>query len=116
MCVSLRLASVCFLVPVFPRVDQVDYSAPSWVRGAAAGTCVGGGLAIAVLLGWGLGDPTWSISSGIGALFAAAVFEVGVAVLHGDQWRECVCVWGGGHAVLSTWQSLHVHTLQYMSA
>lgn len=59
------------------RVDQVDYSAPSWVRGAAASACVCGGLTIAALLAWSLGDPTWSISSGIGALFAAAIFEVG---------------------------------------
>jgi hypothetical protein len=109
LCCVIRLC-------VSPRVDQVDYSAPSWVRGAAAGTCVGGGLAIAALLGWGLGDPTWSISSGIGALFAAAVFEVGVAVLHGDRWRESVCVCGGGGGCFEYIQSVHVPTLQYLSA
>lgn len=54
----------------------MDYAAPSWVRGAAVAACLCGGVGIAGLLGWGLGDPTWSISSGIGALFAAAVFEV----------------------------------------
>lgn len=57
-------------------VGQVDYAAPAWVKGAAAAACVCGGLSIAALLGFSLGDPTWSISSGIGALFAAAVFEV----------------------------------------
>ncbi len=36
-----------------------------------------GGTATAALLSAGLGDATWSISSGIGALFAAAIFEVG---------------------------------------
>lgn len=57
-------------------MDELEYAAPLWVRGAAAATCLAGGVSIAVLFGWGLGDPTWSISSGIGALFAAAVFEV----------------------------------------
>jgi len=59
------------------RVDAVDYSAPVWLTAVAAVTCLAGGLSISALLASGLGDPTWSISSGIGALFAAAIFEVG---------------------------------------
>lgn len=77
-------------------VDEVDYAAPAWVKGAAASACVCGGLSIAALLGFSLGDPTWSISSGIGALFAAAVFEAGrpkrlsvdEAKLLESQWQD----------------------------
>eukprot|EP00878_Enallax_costatus_P022071 GHUV01023403.1.p1 GENE.GHUV01023403.1~~GHUV01023403.1.p1 ORF type:complete len:258 (+),score=58.55 GHUV01023403.1:156-929(+) len=59
------------------NVEAIDYVAPLWTGAAAAATCLLGGIAISALLESGLGDPTWAVSSGIGALFAAAVFEVG---------------------------------------
>lgn len=58
-------------------MDAVEYAAPAWLQAVAALTCFVGGISISALLASGLGDPTWSISSGIGALFAAAIFEVG---------------------------------------
>lgn len=57
--------------------EAIDYVAPWWIVAAAAASCGAGGLAIAALLGNSLGDPTWSVSSGIGALFAGAIFEAG---------------------------------------
>ncbi|WIA21371.1 hypothetical protein OEZ85_000590 [Tetradesmus obliquus] len=58
-------------------VDAIDYQVPFWIKAAAAAACLTGGVAAAGVLEAGLGDPTWSISSGIGALFAAGIFEVG---------------------------------------
>jgi hypothetical protein len=58
-------------------VDAIDYQVPVWIKAAAAAMCLAGGVAAAGVLEAGLGDPTWSVSSGIGALFAAAIFEVG---------------------------------------
>ncbi|WIA41664.1 hypothetical protein OEZ86_009016 [Tetradesmus obliquus] len=58
-------------------VDAIDYQVPLWIKAAAASACLAGGVAAAGVLEAGLGDPTWSISSGIGALFAAGIFEVG---------------------------------------
>lgn len=59
-------------------VDAIDYVVPLWIRAVAAATCLAGGVTVAGLLSAGLGgDATWAVSSGIGALFGAAVFEVG---------------------------------------
>lgn len=58
-------------------MDAIDYQVPFWIKAAAAAACLTGGVAAAGVLEAGLGDPTWSISSGIGALFAAGIFEVG---------------------------------------
>lgn len=58
-------------------VEAIDYVAPLWTRAAAVAICLLGGAATSVLLEASLGDATWAVSSGIGALFAAAVFEVG---------------------------------------
>lgn len=66
----------CFAVTPC-SVDAIDYVAPFWTKAAAAATCLLGGVAVSAVLENGLGDPTWAVSSGIGALFAAAVFEVG---------------------------------------
>jgi hypothetical protein len=60
-------------------VDDAEYVAPAWVQASAVATCLSGGVAMSALLGLGLGDPTWAVSSGLGALFAAAVFEVRAA-------------------------------------
>ncbi|KAF8065607.1 hypothetical protein HT031_003208 [Scenedesmus sp. PABB004] len=58
-------------------VDAIDYVAPASLRAAAALACGAGGVATAAALGLGLGDPTWAVSSGLGALFAGAIFEAG---------------------------------------
>ena len=57
-------------------VDDLGYSAPAWVRAMAVGASLVGGLALSVALGQGLGDATWSVSSGMGACMAAGVYEV----------------------------------------
>jgi hypothetical protein len=57
---------------------------------------VAGGVGLAALFSLSLGDATWAVSSGIGALFAAAVYEVGrparvsgaEAVQLEEQWQE----------------------------
>ena len=56
-CQAARLCLPC-------RVDDVDYSAPQALRVAVAVICLGAGTAIAVLLGKGLQDATWSVSTG----------------------------------------------------
>ena len=87
------------------RVDDIEYSAPQALKVAVAVICLGSGTAIAVLLGKGLQDATWSVSTGetlmlqvedaafcsiwstlriaavacagLGACFAAGIYEVG---------------------------------------
>ena len=94
-------ASLCLLC----RVDDIDYSAPQALKVAVAVICLASGTAIAVLLGKGLQDATWSVSTGktsmlqvedpafvpfwsmsriaavacagLGACFAAGIYEVG---------------------------------------
>ena len=59
------------------RVDDQGYSAPSWIRALATGFCLTAGFGISLAFSLGLGDPTWSVSSGLGACAAAGVYEVG---------------------------------------
>jgi len=78
------------------RVDAVEYEAPTWVNAVAAAACLLGGAALAAAISLSLGDATWSVSSGIGALVAAAVYEVGrpqrlsgsEAVRLEEQWQD----------------------------
>lgn len=95
--------------PYVHSVDAVEYEAPTWVRAAAAAGCLAGGLGVAALFSAGLGDATWSVSSGIGSLIAAGVYEIGrpervsgaAAVALEEQWQDFggwwvfLCVWGG---------------------
>ncbi|GBF98356.1 hypothetical protein Rsub_11250 [Raphidocelis subcapitata] len=77
-------------------VDDIGYEAPRWARAAAAAACLAGGAGVAALLSVSLGDATWSVSSGLGALVAAAVYEVGrperlsgaEAIRLEEQWQE----------------------------
>lgn len=62
---------------MFFRVDDLGYSAPSWIRGLALSICLAAGFGISLAFSLGLGDATWSVSSGIGACMAAGVYEVG---------------------------------------
>lgn len=65
-------------------VDAVEYEAPTWVRATAAGVSLAAGLGTAALFSVALGDATWSVSSGIGALFAAGIYEVCAGGTHGS--------------------------------
>ena len=47
------------------------------LQAAAVGLCASGGLSVAVAFNQLLYDPTWSISTGIGALMAVLVYEIG---------------------------------------
>lgn len=85
-------------------MDAVDYEAPAWMRAATAALCLAGGAGTAAFFNWALGDATWAVSSGIGALFAAAVYEVGrpervsgkEAARLEEQWQEFGgCRWRG---------------------
>jgi hypothetical protein len=59
------------------RVDDPAYSAPVLLRIPALLLFAGSGLGVAWALQAGLGDATWSVSTGLGACMAAAVYEVG---------------------------------------
>mmetsp|Transcript_26026 Transcript_26026/g.56774 ORF Transcript_26026/g.56774 Transcript_26026/m.56774 type:complete len:323 (-) Transcript_26026:763-1731(-) len=77
-------------------VDDLGYSAPAAVRAATIAICLAGGLGIAGVLNAGLGDATWSVSTGIGVCMAAGVYEVGrparLSVTEAqtleDQWQD----------------------------
>uniref|UniRef100_A0A7S3VVQ5 Uncharacterized protein n=1 Tax=Dunaliella tertiolecta TaxID=3047 RepID=A0A7S3VVQ5_DUNTE len=69
----LRLLGIASGQPV----DAIDYEAPLAIRVVAVLGFVAAGLGIAALFRAGLGDATWSTSSGIGACIAAGVYEVG---------------------------------------
>lgn len=58
-------------------VDAVDYSAPLTLRGAALAFTALCGVGTAWAFSLALGDATWSVSSGIGACIASAVYEGG---------------------------------------
>jgi hypothetical protein len=58
-------------------VDAIDYEVPASLRATALLLVLGGGVGTAALLELGLGDATWSVSSGIGMCLAAAVYELG---------------------------------------
>lgn len=77
-------------------VDAIDYEAPGWTRTAAAALCLAGGAGIAAGLALTLGDATWSVSSGLGTLISAGVFEAGrprrvrgaEALALEEQWQD----------------------------
>jgi hypothetical protein len=77
-------------------VGEVDYEAPGYLRAVALLLVVASGAATAAALEVGLGDATWSVSSGIGMCLAAGVYELGrpervsrdKAVELEGQWQE----------------------------
>lgn len=58
-------------------VDAIDYVAPLTVRLGAAAIFALSGLLMAMVLEAMFGDATWAVSTGIGSLFAAGLYEVG---------------------------------------
>ena len=58
-------------------VNAIDYVAPLPLRIATIAFFCVSGVATAAALDAGLGDGTWAVSSGIGALFGAGLYEVG---------------------------------------
>ncbi len=56
-------------------VDDPTYAAPAWARAAGVVVFAGAGAGVAWALQASLGDSTWSVSTGIGACLAAAVYE-----------------------------------------
>lgn len=77
-------------------VDALGYTAPQWIQMVVISICLGQGLLITVILTQSLGDSTWAVSSGIGACFAASLYEVGrprriegdEAVKLESQWQD----------------------------
>lgn len=59
------------------NVDAIDYIAPLPLRIATTAFFIVSGIATSTLIDSSLGDTTWSVSSGIGALMAAGLYEVG---------------------------------------
>ena len=59
------------------NVNDLGYTAPQWIRLTVVAICIFEGLLVSTLLSSSLGDSTWAISSGLGACFAAGVYEVG---------------------------------------
>lgn len=78
------------------KVDDPSYSAPLLIRAPTVLLFAASGIGVAWAFQAGLGDGTWSISTGIGACMAAAVYEVGrpdrlnleEAVEMESQWQE----------------------------
>ena len=58
-------------------VEAIDYTVPVELRAGAVAFFIASGIATAATLGLLLGDATWSVSTGIGALFAAGFYEIG---------------------------------------
>lgn len=77
-------------------MEDPAYSAPLLIRAPTVLLFAASGAAVAWAFQAGLGDGTWSISTGIGACMAAAVYEVGrpdrlnpeEAVELESQWQE----------------------------
>lgn len=59
------------------RVDDVTYQAPLGLHLATVAVFCCGGALTAWAFEAGLGDPTWAVSTGLGACMAAAIYEVG---------------------------------------
>eukprot|EP01023_Acetabularia_acetabulum_P026028 TRINITY_DN2478_c0_g5_i3.p2 TRINITY_DN2478_c0_g5~~TRINITY_DN2478_c0_g5_i3.p2 ORF type:complete len:317 (-),score=39.80 TRINITY_DN2478_c0_g5_i3:263-1213(-) len=78
------------------RVDDIDYSAPTWIRAINFSFFIVFGIITAVLFKYAVGDSIWSVSTGIGACFAAGVYDVGRPVrlspqeaqVLEDQWQN----------------------------
>lgn len=58
-------------------VDAIDYVAPLPLRMGVLAICAASGGIVSLALEAMLGDATWAISTGIGSLFAAGLYEVG---------------------------------------
>jgi hypothetical protein len=58
-------------------VDAIDYEAPLPLRIATFAFFAVSGVATSAFLDASLGDGTWAVSSGIGSLFGAGLYEVG---------------------------------------
>jgi len=58
-------------------VDAIDYEAPLPLRIATIAFFAVSGVATSAFLDVSLGDGTWAVSSGIGSLFGAGLYEVG---------------------------------------
>ncbi|KAG1665667.1 hypothetical protein FOA52_005457 [Chlamydomonas sp. UWO 241] len=77
-------------------MDEMEYVAPVWIKGIAALGCLAFGTTVALALSQGLGDATWSVSTGIGACMGSAVYEAGrptrlnteEAQLLEGQWKD----------------------------
>lgn len=59
------------------RLNDPAYEAPLPLKTAVGAITLATGTAMAVLFSGGLGDATWSVSTGLGACMAAGVYEVG---------------------------------------
>ena len=57
--------------------DALDYEPPLFARAVALAATAASGAAVAGLFEATLGEATWSVSSGLGLCFLAAVFEAG---------------------------------------
>lgn len=58
-------------------VEAIDYKVPAQLHAVTIAFFIVSGMATATTLELLLGDATWSISTGIGALFAAGFYEIG---------------------------------------
>lgn len=75
--VPQRCTLPCSSHSITYRQDDPEYEAPLPLRAAVGGITLATGTALAVLLSGGLGDATWSVSTGLGACMAAGMYEVG---------------------------------------
>jgi hypothetical protein len=77
-------------------IDDLGFIAPQWIQFVVISVCIGQASIITLFLSQSLGDSTWAVSSGIGACFAAFLYEVGrprklekdEALLLESQWLD----------------------------
>jgi hypothetical protein len=75
-------------------VDALDYSAPLALRLVTVAACAFGGFATSYAITALLGDATWTVSTSIGALFAAGLLEAGRPErLSLDEMRDLEAQW-----------------------
>lgn len=79
-------------------IDAIDYKAPLSLVLVTVLLCTAGGFLTSYSFETLLGDATWAVSTGIGACFAAAIYEVGrperlssdEAITLENQWQDFV--------------------------
>lgn len=76
----LRPPTLCTPLPLPPlprSVDALDYRVPAPILAATIAITGLAGMGISLALGELLGDPIWSVSTGIGSCMAAGFYELG---------------------------------------
>ena len=58
-------------------INEASYTVPAWIHLTSYLVFALSGLGISLGLSYSLGDSTWALSTGIGSLLAAGMYEIG---------------------------------------